>query len=449
MTAVDLRSAVALAKAVLSGRHTARAATEAALSAVAARNGALNAFVSVDAVAARAAADTVDLLLQAGADLPLAGVPIAVKDTLWVRGQGATQGSRLFADFVAPADALAIGRLRRAGAVVIGKTNTSEFACKGNTTNLLYGPTRHPRDAGLTPGGSSGGSAVAVAAGMVPLALGTDAGGSSRRPPAHVGAVGFKPSLAAVPYGPGFREALQSISCLCPIANSVADVALAFAVMAARPAEVASAAARPLRIAHAPCFGMAAVVDPNIAALVAHAVTIMGQLGFAVERADPPWPEGLSEATLMPLQHAGLAALYGEVFRRTPDLFDPDIAAQIERGLCLSGADVALALIRSAEVAQALAGFFLDFDLLVGPTVPCFAWPIGQLGPAHIAGQAVTPRAHAAFTPLFNHARVPAISLPCGDGPGGLPAGLQIVAAEGQDSLLLGCAAQIERALAL
>ncbi|PWC51655.1 amidotransferase, partial [Azospirillum sp. TSA6c] len=174
--------AAAIAEAVRTGRSSARAETEAALARIASGNPALNAFVSVDEAEALAEADAVDRRLAAGETPLLAGVPVAVKDTIWVAGRRVTQGSRLFADFHAPADAIAVERLRAAGAVIVGMTNSSEFACKGVTTNPLFGPTHHPQDPSLTPGGSSGGPAVAVAAGLVPLALGTDAGGSSRRP---------------------------------------------------------------------------------------------------------------------------------------------------------------------------------------------------------------------------------------------------------------------------
>ena len=162
----------------------------------------------------------------------LAGVPVVIKDNIWVDGWRVTQGSRLFADFVAPCDAIAVERLKKAGAIVVGMGATSEFACKGVTTSLLFGPTRHPLNPELTPGGSSGGPATAVAADLVPLAIGTDAGGSSRRPPAHVGVVGFKPSYGAIPYGPGFAEPFFDISVIAPIARNVADAVLAFEVMA-------------------------------------------------------------------------------------------------------------------------------------------------------------------------------------------------------------------------
>ncbi|WP_042696968.1 amidase [Azospirillum sp. B506] len=449
--------ATAVAEAVRTGRSSARAETEAALARIAAGNPALNAFVTVDADRALAEAESVDRRLAAG-DLPaLAGVPVAVKDTIWVAGRRVTQGSRLFADFHAPADAIAVERLRAAGAVILGMANSSEFACKGVTTNPLFGPTRHPQDPSLTPGGSSGGPAVAVAGGLVPLALGTDAGGSSRRPPAHVGAVGFKPSFGAIPYGPGFPEPFTGIAVMAPIAADVADAALLFEALCGPdprdPDSVAIAPAdiRPLErltVAFSPRFGLEAPVDEDVRLAVESTVEALERAGVHIVRRDPPWPAGVTETALMPLQHAGLAALYGDAFRRDPALFDPDIAAQIDRGLTLTGAEVAAAQLLGVEVARALAGFFAEADLLVGPTTPCVAWPLDRLGPETIGGQTVPPRAHAVFTPLFNHARVPAISLPCGLGRDGLPVGVQVVAPRGLDRRVLRFAAHIETVLA-
>ncbi|MGF7175042.1 amidase [Azospirillum doebereinerae] len=449
--------ATAIAAAVRAGATSARAATEASLARIDAGNPALNALVAVHRQEALAQADAVDRRVGAGEALPLAGVPVAVKDTLWVAGQRVTQGSRLFADFHAPADAIAVERLRAAGAVVVGMANSSEFACKGVTTNPLFGPTRHPMDPSLTPGGSSGGPAAAVAGGLVPLALGTDAGGSSRRPPAHVGAVGFKPSFGAIPYGPGFAEPFVGLAVMAPIAADVADTALMFEALAGPdprdPDSVAVAAGedRPpetLTVAYSPRFGLDAPVDDDVRDAVERAVEALARAGARIVRRDPVWPAGVTETALMPLQHAGLAALYGDAFRRDPALFDPDIAAQIERGLSLSGAEVAAAQILGAEVARALAGFFADADLLVGPTTPCVAWPLDRLGPERIGGQPVPPRAHAVFTPLINHAKAPALSLPCGRGRDRLPVGLQIAGPRGLDRRVLRFAAVAERAFA-
>jgi aspartyl-tRNA(Asn)/glutamyl-tRNA(Gln) amidotransferase subunit A len=447
-------SAREIAAGVTAGQTTAVETAKAALARIEAAK-ALNAVVTTDPARTLADAAAVDARLRAGETMLLAGVPIVVKDNIWVGGWRVTQGSRLFADFIAPRDAIAIERLRRAGAVVVGIGATSELACKGVTTSPMFGPTRHPLNPALTPGGSSGGPAAAVAAGLVPLAIGTDAGGSSRRPPAHVGVAGFKPSYGAIPYGPGFAEPFFGLSVIAPIAADVADIALAFDAMAgvdSRDPDSASIAQRAddlasLRIAFSPRLGLDVAVDDVVVDGIASAVARLSAGGLHIAQRDPAWPTGATEEAIMPLQHAGLAALYGDAFRKDPTVFDPDIAKQIERGLSWSGTDVAGALVASAAIANAFAAFFGDTDLLLAPTVPCVAWPFTQLGPDMIGGRPASPRGHAVFTPFVNHARLPAISIPCGRDANGLPFGLQIIARRGQDSTLLRAARQIEAQL--
>lgn len=449
----------AIAASVNAGRSNAAAETGRALSRIAALDGAINAFTSVDAADAMARAAAVDARIAAGEALPLAGVPVAIKDNIWVRGRPITQGSNLYRDFVAPEDAEAVGRLVAAGAVVVGIANCSEFAAKGQTTNLLHGATRNPWNLAMTPGGSSGGSVAAVASGMVPLAIGTDAGGSSRRPPAHTGLVGMKPSFGAVPYGPGFEEPFFGISCICPIARTVAETALAFEVMAgpgrldphALPIEP-DTGVEPMRmrIAYSPKWGLDVPVEPDVAAVVDHCAARLRAAGFDIVAGDPDWPAGAAEAGLGAIQQSGLAALHGEAWQRQPALIDPDLGAQIDAGLRLGGIDVAKALLLSEQVAIAGTKFFAVNGLgaAIGPTTPCAAWPVGLLGPATIAGVPVGPRGHAVFTPLFNHTRQPAISIPCGHDRSGLPLGLQIVMPRGRDHALLALAAAVERTLA-
>ena len=447
-------SAREIAADVAAGRTNAVETAKAALARIEAAK-ALNAVVTIDPARTLADAAAVDERLRAGETMRLAGVPIVVKDNIWTRGWRVTQGSRLFADFIAPQDAIAVERLREAGAVVAGIGATSEFASKGVTTSPLFGPTRHPLDPALTPGGSSGGPATAVAAGLVPLAIGTDAGGSSRRPPAHVGVAGFKPSYGAIPYGPGFAEPFFGLSVIAPIAADVADIALAFETMAGvdpRDPDSAVIAREPddiarLRIAFSPRLGLDVAVDDVVAGGLVSAIARLSAAGLSITQRDPVWPAGATEDALMPLQHAGLAALHGDAFRKDPTVFDPDIARQIERGLAWSGADVAGALIASATIANAFAAFFTEVDLLLTPTVPCVAWPFTQLGPDMIGGRPASPRGHAVFTPFVNHARLPAISIPCGTDSRGLPFGLQIIARRGQDRTLLRAARQIEALL--
>jgi aspartyl-tRNA(Asn)/glutamyl-tRNA(Gln) amidotransferase subunit A len=446
-----VNSACGIAANVTAGRTSAVDIAKAALGRIEAAR-ALNAVVTIDPARTLADATAVDNRLRAGETMPLAGVPVIVKDNIWVDGWRVTQGSRLFADFIAPQDAIAIERLRDAGAVVVGIGATSEFACKGVTTSPLFGPTRHPLDLALTPGGSSGGPAAAVAAGLVPLAIGTDAGGSSRRPPAHVGVVGFKPSYAAIPYGPGFAEPFFGLSVIAPIAATVADVALAFESMVGPdPRDPDSAVIATgnsklgdLRIAYSPRLGLDVAVDQVVADGLASAIAHLSAAGLRIGHRDPLWSPGATEEAIMPLQHAGLAALYGDAFRSDPTVLDPAIARQIERGLSWTGAEVGAALAASATIARAFAGFLSEIDLLLAPTVPCLAWPLGQPGPTTIGGKAASPRGHAVFTPFVNHARIPAISIPCGTGPGGLPFGLQIIARRGQDRALLRAALEIE-----
>jgi aspartyl-tRNA(Asn)/glutamyl-tRNA(Gln) amidotransferase subunit A len=449
----------AIAVAVNEGRSTAGAETARALARIREFDDEIGAFTSVDEADAARRAAAVDARIAAGERLPLAGVPVAIKDNIWVKGHPITQGSMLFREFIAPDDAEAVGRLVAAGAVIVGIANTSEFAAKGQTTNLLHGATRNPWNTAMTPGGSSGGPVAAVASGMVPLAIGTDAGGSSRRPPAHTGLVGLKPSFGAIPYGPGFPEPFFGISCICPIARTVADTALAFEVMAGTSLVDPHSALLPpdgglrpdrMRIGYTPRWGLDVPVEPEVAARVDACVEKLRAAGLAIVDADPRWPAGAAETGLGAIQQSGLAALHGEAWRQRPDLIDPDLGAQIAAGLELSGADVARAVLLSEEVAAAGAAFFREggIDAAIGPTTPCAAWPVGQLGPATIAGVPVGPRGHAVFTPLFNHTRQPAISIPCGLDGSGLPLGLQIVMPRGRDRELLRVAAALEAILA-
>lgn len=416
----------------------------------------LRALTVIGADSALAEARQVSARIAAGESLPLAGVPLIVKDNIWVEGWRITQGSRLFAEHVAPRDALAVERARAAGAVVIAIGACSEFACKGLTVTPLHGVTHHPMNPELTPGGSSGGNAAAVAAGLAPLSLGTDAGGSSRRPPAHCGVVGFKPSQGAVPHPFGFAEPFWGLSCISPITTTVADAALLFDVIAgpdprdpeSRPVAAPEPPGRRLKIALAPTLGLDAPIDDDVAAAFERACAALLRLAHGFAEAAPDWPASDERATLSNVQFAGLAALHARALSEAPGVIDPDVLAQIERGARLTGVDVALGLEASQNVRRRLASFFEGHDLLLSPTAPCVAWPHGQLGPPVIGGRKVDPRGHAAFTPLFNHGHAPAISIPCGRGRDGLPVGLQIAGPVGADWRVLSFAAEAERALA-
>lgn len=453
MTASDLQGLLA------NGKCSAIDIAEAVLRRVDICNPKLNALVQVDPDNIRAQARAADARIASGARGPLLGVPVSVKDTLWIKGQITTAGSDLYRDFVAPEDAPVVARLRAAGAVLLGASNASEFACRGVTENLVYGQTSNPWNTELTPGGSSGGAASATAAGMGALGIGTDAGGSVRRPASHTGLVGMKPSAGRIAHAGGFDEPVYGHSVVGLMARSVADITAAMTVLAGPdmrdPQSVALPAfmpedtgPRPLRLAFSPRLGRGFAVDPDVAASVAQLATALEGLGHQIELRDPVWPDGAEEDSLMPLQFAGLAAIYGARFQAGSFRPDPDIARQIEAGLALDAVSVARALELRKALYAALVTLFHDCDLLITPTTPVTAWPRSLPGPAQIEGRPAGPRGHAAFTPIFNHSYLPACSVPCGLDKTGLPIGVQIVGPLQSDARVLALAAQIETVIA-
>ena len=424
-------------------------------------NPGLNAVIDHDDGWTLAQAKAVDGRVACGEALPLAGVPVTVKDNLWVEGRRITQGSRLFERFIAPRDAWPVARLRELGAVIIGITNCSEFACKGVSNNLPHGRTRSPWNLALTPGGSSGGAVSATAAGIGALALATDAGGSTRRPAAHAGLVGMKPTFGLIPCGPGFDEPNFGLSVIGQIARDVRDTALMFdrlrgysaADWGAQPVVMDDAVAqlgvpppRSLRIAFSHDLGCGLAIDAAVRATIEQAVMRLDADGYSIERAAPDWPAGVREYPLIKLQQAGLAALHGEAFDRDASLIDPDLQAQIRAGRGFSAVEIAQVLLLREHIHAAYARFFERYDLLLCPTAPVVSWPLDELGPSVIGGLAAGPRGHASYTPLFNYCQAPACSVPAGL-VDGLPVGLQIVGRRYEDVLVLRLGAHVERLL--
>ena len=456
MTDLLDQGAAAIAAAVRTGKTTARAVAEAAIARVEARNAALTAIVDFDPAEARAAADTVDARRRQGFDGPILGVPYTVKDTTWVAGRRVTNGSLLWKDFIPPRDALAVERLKAGGGVFLGMTNTPEMAAKGHTENKVYGPSRHPLNPALTPGGSSGGAAAALAAGFTPIALGTDGGGSGRRPASHCGVVGLKTSAGAIPSPFGFGGAYGPLyGVVAPMGRSVADARVAFEVMAGPdprdPHSVALLDVPPPsqpRIAVSPRLGLDVAVDPDVMAAFDAAVAKLRAAGWRIEAADITWPEGTGETAFSAVNAAASALLYGDRQAADKNLFGDNVTGLIERGRDVPGTDVVASFRFADACARAVATFFTEYDYLLTPTTACVSWPVEQVYPKVIENRQVGPRGHAAFTPLFNLALVPGISIPCGTGRDGLPVGLQIVAPRLHDRPLLAMAQRAETALA-
>ena len=426
---------------------------------------ALNAIVRFDPAIGRAQAVAVDRRPADAEALPLLGVPFTVKDCLWVGGLPATQGSQLFRNFVAPRDSWCVARMRALGAVFVGATNCPEFAAKGVTDNLLYGKTRNPWDPTRTPGGSSGGAASAVASGFGALALGTDAGGSIRRPAAHCGVVGMKPTLGIIPDPHGFVDASLGLSTVGPLARNVEDAALMLeSLLGYDPADplsvpfrgdsrigrvIVEAPRTSLRIAFSSDLGCDFRCDADVLDTIKTAVARLQSAGYRVTDADVNWPAFLPTYPELACEHAGLAALYGDGLNglRSAE-FDPVVRDQVAAGFGKTGVEIATAFLQRREIHASLAHFFAQFDLLLCPTTPVTAWPLDEDFPRVIGGRPAGPRGHAAFTPLFNICGVPACSVPAGF-VNGLPVGLQIVGPRFEDARVLQMARLIEQLLAL
>jgi len=445
-------NAAELAEQVRRGTVSARAVADAFIQKLELCNLPVNAFVYWNWDDIHLQSEAIQKRLDEGEVLPLAGVPVAIKDNLWVKDWPITQGSRLFEGFIAPEDSVAVARLRDAGAIILGVTNSPEFACRGFTSNELYGPTRNPWDLERTPGGSSGGSASAVAARLCPLALGTDAGGSIRRPASHTGTVGFMPSCGTVPEGPGFEGPDSGNSTIGVFARAVADVELVMGVIGEAghidPGSVGRArdgSPRPLRLGFSPDLGLAALLEPDVVRSVSAAVDRLRDDGLAVHEVTPRWPEFISESRIDALEKSALAAIYGTQYRQNKAQFDPDVADQIRKGLELTGVDVANALRFRKQLHVHFVACFETIDVLLCPTTPVTAWLLSEAWPSKIDGKKASVRDHAVFTWMINQVFAPACSVPCGIDCKGLPVGLQIIAPRFADHRVLATARHLER----
>lgn len=415
----------------------------------------INALIDIDPDAARSAAQQSDERRRRGETLgPLDGIPVTVKDNLAVRGMKATWGSRVYANRVAPEDDPSIARLRAGGAVIWAKTNLPELALAGVTDNALFGATRNPLDLTLTPGGSSGGAAAALAAGIGPLAVGTDAGGSARRPAAYTGTVGFRPSNGMIARGTFFPTTTYDCQAIAPMARSVADIQLLFNVLrgpdhADRTTLMGSAAAAPmpqrLRVRIFPTVE-GKPVDPAIAAGIATAARRLEAMGHDVAECTAPYTLAEMEAIWSVLIAAGTAAARRAMPETLPAPLTPVIDGLIERAAKLGAADYVETIARMHAVRRRFDQLFSECDLLLSPTSPCFPWALDQPYPKTIAGQDAGPRDAAIFYPFVNIAGLPAIAIPVGGIETPLPVSMQLVAGYGRDDVLLALAQAIETA---
>jgi aspartyl-tRNA(Asn)/glutamyl-tRNA(Gln) amidotransferase subunit A len=453
MTDWHRRSVTDLATAYAEQRVTPVDVLDAVLARLDSVNPVLNAVIAQDRTAARTSAELSTARWRAGTPLgPLDGVPFTVKDNIVTAGLPTLWGCPVFRDFQATHDELPVARMLAAGAVLIGKTNVPELTLMGYTDNTLFGPTGNPWNPALTPGGSSGGAVASVASGIGPIALGTDGGGSIRRPASHTGLVGLKPTPGRIPRCDGLPAILLDFEVIGPIARTVGDLWTVTRTLSARdtrdpasrmlPDLDAMPPLRPCRILYVPRFG-AHPVDPEIAASVAAAAGHFADLGHDVREGPPPFDPDETALIQTTVSAAGLAWLMRE---RHAMPAAPTLRETAERGAAMPAADLFRALDAAARLRRQLGVFFETTDVLMTPAAAALPWPKTQTHPPVIAGQPVGPRGHAVFTAFANIAGLPGLALPSRRAAQRLPIGFQLVGAPGADAALLALGLQYENA---
>ena len=447
------------AEDIRTGMTSAVDTVSAALARIAELDGEVNAFTVVLEETAMESARAADALVRRGSTLPLLGVPVSVKDHIWLTGTPATNGSVALRDFVPPEDNAAVARLKAAGAVIVGKTNNPEFCYRGYTDNLLFGLTRNPWDLARTPGGSSGGAGASVAAGMTSLALGTDGGGSIRIPASFCGVVGHKPTFGAVPKDPGF-PGWKTLSVDGPLARSVRDAALMMSVIVgASPADDMSwpAVDPPAFVAAMNDVGdlsglrvawsedmRGLPVDPGVRAVFHRAVAVFEDLGCTLTEAYPQVPYPTDLWNLIACAEGFVSE--GLLLAQWRSQMSPGIPELIEAGRDTAAADYIAAMHEKAVYSRLWGEFFTSFDLLLTPTMQLTAFPTGIQTPAEIDGTPIDPFFDDWCTSCLpaNLAGLPATSVPAGLA-GGLPVGLSVTGPRWSDPLTLRAAAAFER----
>ena len=413
-------------------------------------------------LARQQAADLADRIAAGGEVGPLAGVPVGIKDLVATKGIRTAMGSRAYEAFVPDEDDIVVERLKAADAIIIGKTNVPEFGYSGVGHNPVFETTRNPWNPAMTPGGSSAGSGAAVAAGMGPIAVGSDGGGSVRIPSAHCGLFGMKASMGRVPLYPGCRDerypgvsSWESLEHIGPMTGTVADSALMLSVMAGPDPRdrhtiptsdvdwigCLSGDIQGLRVAFSPDLGYVAV-DPAVREVVQNAVTVFEEdLGCHVEQADPGFDDPY-------------AAFWGIVALDTDLRGMRRLAAENEMSPHLveflarpwTAEDLTDAVMTRKAVNNKMWRFMADYDLLLTPTLTVPPFPVHMQGPEKVDGRMVPSFQWLSFTLPINLTGQPAATVPAGWTKDGLPVGMQIVGRHLQDETVLRAAAAFEAA---
>ena len=433
--------------------------TRAVLARIEKVNPPLNAYCTVAAEQALEAARRATAALTRRATLgPLHGVPVSIKDLTFTKGIRTTEGSKIFEHRVPDHDALVVERLKAAGAIVLGKTNTPEFGAGANTFNAVFGATRNPWNPALTCGGSTGGGGVALATGMGQLAQGSDLGGSLRIPAAFCGVVGFRTSPGLVPVWPA-GLAWEPWSVQGPMARTVADTALMLAAIAgpdpraplsyavdarAFTGAVRAPTLKSRRVAWGGDLGVTPV-DHEVLAICHGAMGVFRALGCRVADAHPDLSDAREVALVS--RGASVAARYADKLPTWRGVMQENLVKNIEYGLTLTASDLGRVERRRTELWARVREFFTRYDFIVTPTTAVPPFPVETIYPTEINGKPMTHYIEwALLTYCFTVVGLPAISIPCGFTKAGLPVGLQIVGRWRDEAGVLRAAAAFEAA---
>lgn len=438
--------------------------TDAVLERIESLDPAIRAFCTVTSDPARATARRIEDAVVRGEPLgPLAGIPVSVKDLLFTEGVRTAGGSWAYRDFTPAEDDVAVERIAQAGGVIVGKTTVPEFGYSGTSVNAVSPPARNPWDLDLTPGGSSSGSAAAVAAGMGPLTLGSDGGGSVRIPASFCGLFGMKPSMGRVPLYPGCRDprypgfsSWESLEQLGPLTRTVADAALLLSVIAGpdprdrhsipvtdvtwegSPERVGTG----LKIAYSEDWGYAPV-DQEVRAIVRTAARVFAdELGCVVEEVDPAWADPAESFWGLVVASTDLVGMRRMAFD-LGDKMSPHLLDMLSRHW--SADEIGAADLARKDITLRMAALMSRYDVLLTPTVGTTAFPLGPQFPDQIDGTPAGSLDLITFASPMNMTGQPAASVPAGWTASGLPVGLQIVGPHLGDSVVMDAARAFEQ----
>lgn len=437
-----------LRKAFSAGRTTPAKVLESVLERCDEINGSINAIVTFDVSGARRAAHDSTQRWLAGAPISeLDGIPFTVKDNLYVGQSPTSWGSRLYEGFIAPRDDLPVAALKQAGAVLLGKTNTPELAMAGYTDNLVFGSTGNPWRPDWTPGGSSGGAAAAVSAGMGVFAIGTDAGGSIRKPASHTGVLGLKPGIGRILRRDGFPALAHDLQVIGLISRSVADLQSLFCVMtgdALKPRTAKMARCQIGAFLQFPESTIGAQVDPEVVQAFERGLDVLRTLGHEVSIIDPLWDPQQASTLFNGLVNAGIARVVTR-HAHWEDMVGEAVARMAHTGLEMSAVDYVRLLDNLADFRRGLREKVEAYDFILTPTTPTIGWSRTDASPARIGALPARPGAVGAYTAGVSLSGLPALSIPAPCGLHDLPVGMQWIAPSGDEDSLLHLASDYER----